>query len=1014
MKKKNVLALVAISITVMTIFAPLIPTVTAITDPTSWYMTVPGVLDSDYYSLYPFEEKSLDVGFSKFGELVNPNVPTASIGLDYDGRDPFANEGIPKAYWLQGWFADVRYVHRVYGARRVWAFATFADLVDFGGDWINGATDPYLAPHGGRKTNGAALSEPITVLYDGPRRFVAICKTHLNDTILGSTFPLLDVTFTIIYEKVKKEVIILKDIKLTIDQKILETPVDVQFSNRGEWDLGPDPDWKSYGHFYHQELETCYGAEWTLAKTILREYHFSTLTFSGTTLDLDAVTDSESDFPYYDVPVAWRSEYVYVNGVWQVPGTDYNINYDTGVITFTESKPANTKVEVFWKFHKYDSEGCEGDPIETPHLYDLAQIISRDQKYVGYVAFWPVTSDYSVDAWDKALKTLVNVDDEDMLPLGAEPDIPYVVGEWDFMLDFDPGTTDWGEQFRGVSVYGVTNHHDAKDKQMTGAPANKIDREVKYQLAEVFNPWGLVDAVHKETRSWVEWTSGSSSWTSDRRPVVDVSDEEWDQYCVFSERVIDYTTGALLNRWKGQYNFIVDSNGYAQITGLSPSKTYKILYDTLPNVDDYIALGPTTIFTNEVEDQSSMVIPYIEYDAIWSDNIGVDYEWWMEFDTMTVLTTDSDVNWTRTYTDYFFRNLYDLKVFLGETFATEYFESWTNYPENVTIGSAGSGLATFYWDPDWVETYITATDDPSVIWPLDDETIHVVYLNLYVPVTVRVNNYYNVSTQTSTLNVTITAQLEATWNSKLMGRYEWTTVGRDAATVDSAGAALVTAAFKNKQVEIGMAGADMMNPIIYDQMPWVTNKFTAGNDVADYMDALGRAALRDDWCKAGTKSGDEWPVASSNMIGVGGPIANVLAYYGNDFSNAFFGLDAYAGAAYIGKIISLPCWNKNLKASSDTTGYAVISAYKDINGTVLFLIWGHWGRDTFYACKWFHEEGIYQLQDAPAHLTDIILKISYQSTSEGYKPTGFSIVESLGTISETQWHGVKGDIHPDP
>jgi hypothetical protein len=997
------LAIFATLITVISMFAPLIVSVNAILDPSDYYMTVPGVLDSDYYSLYPFEKNSLTVGFSKFGELVNPTVPSAAIGLDYANRDPFAEEDIPMPYWLQGWFADIRYVHRVYGARHVWAMATFGDLIDYGGDWINGATDPYGAPHGGRKTSGVAVTEPLTVLYDGPRRFVALCKTHLHDEILGTDFPLMDVMFTIVFEKVKKEVIIYKDIKLTIDQKILETPVNVQFSNRGEWDLGPYPDWKSYAHFYHQELETCYGADWTLAKKILREYVYEQ-TWSGATLDLDAAFDSEPDA--FDVPVADRSEYVYVNGEWQVPGADYWINYATGVITFTPPIATPKTVKVVCKLHKgeYYDEGML-IPIDTPHEYDLAQIISRDKTHVGFVAFWPVTSDYTVDGWDKALEPLIDVDDEDMIPAGAEADIPYVIGEWDFMLDFDPGTADWGEQFRGVSVYGVTNYHNAQDSQMTGSPANKIDNEVQYQLDEVFVPWALVDMVHKETRSWVEWTS-STSWVSDHRPVVDVSDADWDQYCVFSERVIT-SSGTLLKR--SQYNFYVDSDGYAHITGL-PSGTKKILYHTLPNVEDMTTSDWTTVYTSTVTNTSTTSIPSWYFDYSWEDNLGVDYWAYFDVDSAAVAIADDTTNNTWSFSDQYEQNLEDFKVFLGETAYSEYWE-WHNAAEIVQLGGAN-----VTWDPDWIELEVTATDDPDVIDPLDDETVHVRYLDLLGQARVTVENYYNVSTATNYLNVTVEARWDAIWNTLLMGRQEWTVVGRDAETVDSAGAALVTAAFKNKQVEIGIAGADMMNPVIANQMPWVMANFDGGDAWADYLDTIERAALRDDWCRAGTVSGDEWPVASSNVIGVGGPLANLVSYYMNDFSFAFYGLNQFAHTDLADKIIALSCWNKNTYASSNTKGYAVISTYKDINSSVILQIWGQWGRDTFYATKWFHEEGVYQLQEAPAHLTDIILEISYQSTSEGYKPTNYKVVECLGTISECEWvHGyAKGGIHPDP
>jgi hypothetical protein len=228
---------------------------------------------------------------------------------------------------------------------------------------------------------------------------------------------------------------------------------------------------------------------------------------------------------------------------------------------------------------------------------------------------------------------------------------------------------------------------------------------------------------------------------------------------------------------------------------------------------------------------------------------------------------------------------------------------------------------------------------------------------------------------------------------------------------------MVSAAFKNKQVEYGLAGADMYDPLPYNQMPWVMHKFGTGNTWADYKDALGRSALRDDWCTT-------WPVASSNMIGVGGCLANLLAYYGNDFMTAFFALGDFTDyAGWKNKIVPLTCWDVTKTrafVSNETTGYAVISTYKDLNGTVLFLIWGHWGRDTYYVTKWFHEEGIYELQQAPAGLTSIIVRIDYESTSEGYKPTGYSIVECLGTISERLWKGTlfgqsfsKGGIH-DP
>jgi hypothetical protein len=221
-----------------------------------------------------------------------------------------------------------------------------------------------------------------------------------------------------------------------------------------------------------------------------------------------------------------------------------------------------------------------------------------------------------------------------------------------------------------------------------------------------------------------------------------------------------------------------------------------------------------------------------------------------------------------------------------------------------------------------------------------------------------------------------------------------------------------------------LAGADMYDPEIANQMPWVMAPFGTTDTWADYYYSTTdfRTALRDDWCHAGTVLGDEVPVASSNMIGVGGPLANLLSYYGNDFTDAIYGMPAYSGAAYSGMVVPVSCWNRawngtfNTYQSSNTIGYAVITTYQDINGTTLFLIWGHWGRDTYYATKWFYDWEIMELQSAPAGITSLIVQIKYESTTEGYKPTAYNIVECLGTISETLWHYdamYKGGIH-DP
>jgi len=120
-------------------------------DSTDWYMTVNGVLTSDTYSLYPYQQKSIDVSFSKFGELINYDWDTEiGVGLQYLGyesigtydqtkdtsADPFYNEYVDSVWWMNGWFIDIKYRLPTGDWREIWAMAQFSDSKKAGGDWI--------------------------------------------------------------------------------------------------------------------------------------------------------------------------------------------------------------------------------------------------------------------------------------------------------------------------------------------------------------------------------------------------------------------------------------------------------------------------------------------------------------------------------------------------------------------------------------------------------------------------------------------------------------------------------------------------------------------------------------------------------------------------------------------------------------------------------------------------------------------------------------------------------------
>jgi len=148
-----------------------------------------------------------------------------------------------------------------------------------------------------------------------------------------------------------------------------------------------------------------------------------------------------------------------------------------------------------------------------------------------------------------------------------------------------------------------------------------------------------------------------------------------------------------------------------------------------------------------------------------------------------------------------------------------------------------------------------------------------------------------------------------------------------------------------------------------------------------------------------------WPISSSNIITVGGTGINKLGKYSNDWTQ---GVVVTTKPAYY----PITCWNTSMHTtggylSGDVNaryGYAIISTYKDKNGTTVLFIHGWTGQDTYYACKWF-DEYKYWLQHINIGITDLILKIDYKYSDGTLRcPPIVSIVEHLGTISEKPQH----------
>jgi len=77
---------------------------------------------------------------------------------------------------------------------------------------------------------------------------------------------------------------------------------------------------------------------------------------------------------------------------------------------------------------------------------------------------------------------------------------------------------------------------------------------------------------------------------------------------------------------------------------------------------------------------------------------------------------------------------------------------------------------------------------------------------------------------------------------------------------------------------------------------------------------------------------DPEAVSSSNLILVGGPYANVLTEYVNEFSMLFLNGSSMMCLGYL----SLTCWRMDYyPAATAGGGYASVSIYRDINGTTI-------------------------------------------------------------------------------
>jgi uncharacterized membrane protein len=972
------------------------------------YATTSGVLATDNYVLFPFQKKNLTIGFSKYGEMIDYNT---KVGLSYGGYDAFGpDSGVVEWQWVEGWILNITYVEGGY-YKNVWAMATYSDYASGGvaGDWNEDVTvgSLSLAVRGGRKTSGGAVTEPIQVLYDGPRKFVALlCTTIYSDSTHGT--PLVSLTFTIEFNKVKKQVIIFKDVKrIDIGKNIWD--MQIEFGDRGEWDLGSSlagsaP--KSYAHIF-ENMTTVYDGEYQ------PWYDGAPTDYEGT-YDVCQIVSDDSAF------VGWAAFWPKPIVSW-VGATQVSANRDfiltststkTEVHTLTTSQESFTLIEDPVAYPQNSSVTQEVNWLEDPMVFvnDHVRIVNgttTSESVTYYTATNTVVfpSGYIPGSGDTVKIVYKYVTKQ--LDMISEPNSPFVIGEWAFRM------TEAGQMFRGVTIYGITDRNDGVDGEF---PA--LDTEIMYYLDETFQPYDLLDAVHKETRRWVYLVTSLPSTTSyvvlPNAPMIYPS-PAWNEYCTFAERVLVNGVLKVPTRANGlDYTLSVSSEtGVGTITFASPLPAgthLKILYSTLPQWSDS---GNMTFDSVELSNSTLNPMPTVsttilDEDTLPADPLGLEMEFGFEVNVEVTMTQPA--NFSETVTLYLdeivgdFKVLYDPNILSDAGGVALYWENMTETGQNITVTLTPIG--GIGWD-------ITATKESTVIDFLQT------YLKLEIDA-----EAYEETEGPSWFNVTITPTVEYMYWAHQEGTYEWMVVGKDAATIDSAGAAYVTQAFDSlKQIHVQMTGLDIKDADYGQNAPYVMGYGSSGLK-EDYRDSLGRAYLADDWCTT-------WPVASSNMLFTGGARANLGTEYFNDFTNAFYAMNEYVtnNTGHSEKLMALSCWDKNTYLSDATYGYAAVSVYKDINGTIGFLIWGLNGQDTYYATKWFWSyplgitdpeigsttwySGIQYLQAMNIGVTDIVLRI-YYPTSDPTHPT-VCVIEKLGTISEKPQHDCPAaDLTPPP
>jgi len=1061
-------------------FAPL---ATAATPPTipgmEEYAADYGLLHNDTYDLYPWEKKSINVGFSKYGEMINPEE---GVGLEYDGIDVFANPNVPEEKWSSGWLINIHYTDKNY-LKNVWAYALYTDWSGeggIGGPWrqMQESIDAS-APgdeNGGRRTSGWAETDDIRLIYDGPRKAIYLLRTTIydKDPDDGGT-GLVEIVIQLVFDKVKKYVMEIKDIKRIDDDK-MRGPFQIEFSQRGEWDLGDTMNPKAYTEFY-DGLVTKYN----------KHPFYYPEGDEEVTYDLCQIIDENEDY------VGFAAFWPHLISKW-VTGSEVTTRKDvlTSMETTThhielpptsedplpqgvELQGNGRRLVITLPFRAVDYPRGEGEWASDPGVFvkkdggweKMRQGIEwtwnddTDRHVVIQYPYFNFPDEFMI-VYKKHVKG--EMIHEGLIPLDCmpeglfvdpmppsygmytEPRVPYVMAEWDFDLDYDDVDAST-HHFRCVSVYGVTDDNNAVDPDMDDGMEFRIDWEVQYQLNEAFNPWDLSDAAQKDTFRWaqkgdLEEVITLDSHLHDRyynwRDCLEgvhemVVTSKWGQYCGEDEKVILYDIDGefepqLLSRIEEQYTvedftIALDPD---EIDDYDEYEYYKVLYSTRL-VDSW--------------DEEDFEARGYEFDIDVSRECG-----------------EEEVTWKVAMGDLGSHTSTGVQLVIGEDdlgprfllgwspgdstvspIYKEYLGGWgpasTTLPSGMTVSGG--------YNEDYYEIAVPrAFLGCPFYWAMNVEATSPAHFGTSSSQQMRFPEDW-----TSWDLIPFYEDPGCCWD---MGRWEWIVVGEESLAPDSAGASMASSALQEwKNMEAWLSGLDVQSDAYAPTVPYVLRRFQdayEGRFNFHYYHSRGdhRSAFRDDWCQPPSEAlydyyydeegGDEvfptlypYAVSSSDIVVVGGPIVNEAASYFNDFT------DALIYTEYCDGFYSPACWARTSQPSlaslehqevdldewpadelwygsdevGDRYGYALVSTYKDLNGTVGLVVYGYTAEDTYYACYALRGGLLPWLQTLQEGVTTLILELDYEYEHpaigdyyEGIHPVGIHVKECLGTFTE--------------